>query len=97
MTIMSYNYARELDAVGQYQKAICIADLGRRACVEYDEHQFHPGLLHIMAECQHYLGNDAESRELYLRAYYCYKACEANKNLGILKRDAQEQVNIALD
>lgn len=97
LTMVAYDYARELDVTGQYQEAARIAELGRKACVLYDEHQFHPGLLHILAECQHYLGNDTESRELYLQAYYFYKACGENKNLKLLKWDAKEQLGLELD
>lgn len=97
LTMVAHNYARELDGVGDYREAARIAEIGRQACVLYDSQQFHPGLLHILAECQHYLGNDTESRELYLRAYYFYKACEAGKNLDLLRRDVKEQLGFELD
>lgn len=97
LAMVAHNYARELDGVGDYQEAVRIAEIGRKVCVDYNQQQFHPGLLHILAECQHYLGNDAESRELYLRAYYFYKACEEGKNLNLLKQDAREQLGLELD
>lgn len=97
LTMVTYNYARELAMTGQHSDAVNIAEIGRRACVDYGQQQFHSGLLHILAECQHYLGNEAESRELYLRAYYLYKACESRTNLNLLKQSAKEQLGLDLD
>lgn len=97
LTMVAFNYARELDITGQYREAARIAEIGRQACVLYDEHQFHPGLLHILAECRHYLGNDTESRELYLQAYYFYKACGENRDLNLLKQDVKEQLGLDLE
>ena len=96
LAMVAHNYARELDTVGQYQEAARVAELGRQACINYDQQQFHPGLLHILAECQHYLGNDTESRELYFQAYYFYKICRDYINLKILKQDVLEQLGIEL-
>lgn len=97
LAMVAHNYARELAVTGSYQEAIRIAEIGRKTCVDYDQQQFHPGLLHILAECQHYLGNDAESRELCLQAYYFYKACEETENLHLLKQDVREQLGFELD
>lgn len=97
LAMVAHNYARELAVTGSYQEAVRIAEIGRKTCVDYDQQQFHPGLLHILAECQHYMGNDAESRELYLQAYYFYKACEETENLHLLKQDVREQLGLELD
>ena len=96
LTLVTYNYARELDADGQYDEAVRVAELGRKAAVQYGYHQALPGLLHIIAECQHYLGNDTESKELYFQAYYLYKAFEERHGLESLKRDISEQLGIVL-
>lgn len=94
LTLVAYNYARELDVDGQYDEAVRVAELGRKTAVQYGYHQALPGLLHIIAECQHYLGNDTESKELYLQAHYIYKAFEEWNDLEILKKDALEQLGL---
>lgn len=97
LAMITFNYARELDMVGRYSEAQEIAELGQQTCIDYDQHQFHPGLLHILAECQHFLGNDTESRELYRQAYYFYKIRRDNINLNILKQDVLEQLGVELE
>lgn len=97
LTMVSLNYAIELDKTGRYEEAIEIAEAGRKACVSYSEHQFHPGLLYVMAECWHHLGDDEASRELYTQAYYLYKAFDGGDNLELLKKDAQEQLGMIFE
>lgn len=96
LAMVAHNYARELDAVEQYQEAVRIAEIGRTTSNQYGYHQLHPGLLHILAECQHYLGNDAESQKLYLQAFYLYQSFEDQPNLEILKRDVLDQLGLQL-
>lgn len=97
LTMVAQNYAIELAKAGQYEDAIEIAEIGRKICVEYDRHQFHPGLLHVMAECQHFLGHDEESEKLYTQAYYLYKAFGGGRNLDLLKKDAHAQLGLIFD
>lgn len=96
LTLVAYNYARELDVDGQYDEAVRAAELGRKAAVQYGYYQFLPGLLHILAECWHYLGKDEKSKELYFQAFYVYKAYESRHGLEILKKDALEQLGLTL-
>ncbi len=97
LTMVAQNYAIELGKVERYEEAIEIAETGRKICVEYDSHQFHPGLLYVMAECQHFLGNDRESERLYTQAYYLYKAFGWGRNLELLKKDAQVQLGLTFE
>lgn len=90
LTMVAFNYARELGLEKRYEEAVKTAELGRKAAVQYGYHQALPGLLHIIAECQHYLGNDTESKDLYFQAYYLYKAFEDRHGLDSLKRDISE-------
>ena len=94
LTMVASNYARELDVTGQYQEAVHIAELGRQTCVHYGEHQFHPEILHILAECTHFLGDDVRSRELYIQAHYLYTAFGEKTQDEILRKDAREQVGL---
>ena len=90
MPLVAHNYARELGIRGQYKDALAIAEEGRAACVKHSHYQFLPGLLHIMAECQHFLGNDKESKKLYERAYRLYREFGNDRNRSILQKEAQK-------
>lgn len=94
LPLVAFNYARELDVRKHYEDALDIAAEGRAACVKYGHYQFLPGLVHIMAECLHFLGNDEESAFLYHRAYHLYQELEHTKNCDILRQDAKKQLNI---
>lgn len=96
LTMVAFNYARELGLSGQYTDAIQIAEIGRATSNQYGSHQFHPGLLHILAECWHYLKDDEKSSELYLQAFYLYRAFGDKDNLEILKKDAWAQLGLKL-
>lgn len=96
LTLVAFNYARELGMNKQYGKAVEVAELGRKTAVQYGYYQLLPGLLHIMGECWHYLGKNEKSKELYFQAFYMYKAFEDRHNLEILKKDALEQLGLIL-
>ncbi|MBD5162352.1 MAG: helix-turn-helix transcriptional regulator [Oscillibacter sp.] len=66
------NYARELCLMGCYEDALRTAELGRKACRDYGFCQPLPGLLAVMAECRHEMGEYGQSRDLYCQAYYLY-------------------------
>ena len=90
MPLVAHNYARELAVRKQYEDALDIAEEGRAACVRYSHYQFLPGLLHIMAECQHFLGNDKESKELYDRACRLYQEFGNDRDRSTLQKEAQK-------
>lgn len=94
LPLVAFNYARELDIRKHYEDALDIAAEGRAACVRYGHYQFLPGLIHIMAECHHFLGNDKESAFLYHRAYHLYQELQHERNCDILREDAKKQLNI---
>ena len=94
MPLVAHNYARELAVRKQYEDALAIAEEGRAACVKHSHYQFLPGLLHIMAECHHFLGNDEVSKELYNRAYRLYQEFGNDRNRSILQEDAKKHHNI---
>lgn len=97
LTLVAYNYAREMDVCGLYQDAIEIAELCRQTCVNYGHYQLLPGALHIMAECYHFTGNDKKSRDLYLQAYGIYKAVGNEHNLHLLLKDVRDQLGIDIE
>ena len=97
LNMVAYNYARELSSVGQFRKAIEIAEAGQRVCLDYGQYLSLPGLLALQAECHHFLGDDEKSRDFYFQAYYLMKVIGDNSNLQILKRKAKKEINLEFD
>lgn len=90
LPLVSYNYARELDLDGQYEKAIEIAKLGWEACVQYGQYASLPCTLEIIAECYHFLGDDEKSKDYYRQAYYLYKAVGRNHGIELVRSETQQ-------
>lgn len=94
LNMVLLNYARELDVVGQFKKAIEIAEEGMRICLDYGHYLSLPGLLSVEAECYHLLGDDEKSRDLYCQAYYLSKSIRNDSVLQFIVRKAKEDVNM---
>lgn len=94
LCMVSFNYARELGVVGQYQKAIEIAEEGRRVCLDYGHYLSLPGLLSVMAESYHFLGDDAKSKDYYYQTYYLGKVVGDENNLQITRDEAMKYLGI---
>lgn len=94
LPLITHNYARALTLCKRYEEAVEIAELGWRSCIEYGHYQFLPGIIHIMAECWHFLDNDDKSKDLFYQAYYLYKTINNKKNLRLLIEDAKRCCNI---
>lgn len=94
LPMVTYGYARELDLARRYEDAIEIAELGWQSCVKSAHHQNLPGLIHIMGECYHLLGDDEKSEDLYRQAYYLYKAIGNNRDLAILKTEVKQYLGL---
>lgn len=97
LNMVAYNYARELNIIGQFQKAIEIAEEGRQVCLNYGHYLSLPGLLALQAECHHLLGNDEKSRDLYHQAYYLMKAIGDSDNSQRLKRKVKIQLELEIE
>lgn len=85
--LVSHNYARTLSVSKRYEEAIEIAEAGRQSCIKYGHYQFLPGLLAIMAECYHFIGDIEKSKERYCQAYALYSALDKRKNLAQLIKE----------
>lgn len=96
LTMVTYNLARELTVNQCFEEATAIAEIGRKVCVKYDNHQLHPQFLAILANCHAHLGHKEVSTEFYWQAYYLYKAFEDFGNLEHLKEDAQDTLGLVL-
>lgn len=95
--MVAFNYARELGLIGQYQKAIEVAQEGKRVCLDYGHYLSLPGLLSIFAECYHHLGDDKKSKEYYYQTYYLAKAIGDDYNSEIIRKEARNFLNLELD
>lgn len=88
------NYARELCLMGCYEDALRIAELGRKACLDYGFCQPLPGLLAVMAECRYVMGEYRQSRELYCQAYYLYKETGNASGLAGVEEEAAKRLGL---
>ena len=92
--MVTFNYARELGVVGQYKKAIEIAEEGRRVCLDYGHYLSLPGLLNVLAESYHFLGDDTKSKDYYYQTYYLGKVVGDEQNLQIIRDDVMKYLGI---
>lgn len=96
MTMVAYNLAREQMIDQQFEAAITTAELGRSACVKYGNHQLHPQLLAVLANCYAHLGDCQKSEKFYRQAYYVYEVFENLEGLTHLKNDARDTLKLEL-
>lgn len=96
LPLVSFNYSRTLDLLGHYQDAIELAKESQDACIKIVSYSNLPGALAIIGECYHRLGDDVQSREYYLQAYYTYLALERPDRAQKIKREVKEYLNLDL-
>ncbi len=96
LILVAHNYASELVLAGQYEKAIAVAEEGRRLSLIHDSFQFLPGLLSHLAESHHLLGHDDISRSLYIQCYYTLMATEDHHNMEIIQKEARRYLSLEL-
>lgn len=94
--LIAHNYSIALGRESRYLESIEIAERGRRICTFYGCYQFLPGFLAIKAESTYFLGKKSESRELYLQAYYIYKAFGDEVNLEHIRLEMKEHLDIEM-
>ena len=94
LNMVLLNYARELGVIGQFQKALEIAEEGQKICLDYGNYLSLPGVLAIQAECHHFVGDDMKSKEFYYQAFYLTKAIGHEVNLQILRENAKRDLGI---
>lgn len=97
ISMVAFNYSRELVMVGQYEKAIEIAEDGRKSALKSGHHLSLPGLLSVMAESHYFLGNYTRSKYLYYQSYYLCKAFGDERNAKLTQRDAKEYLNLEFE
>lgn len=90
-TMVLFNYANNLVAVGDYAQALSAAEKGRDICIECGHYLYFFGLLAVMAEAEYFLGNREKSEELYRQAYYMAKAMGHTRNAQMIQDQAREK------
>jgi len=95
--LVSYNYARQLLLVRRYEEALAVAQRGWQSCVSYGQYRYLPGMLAIQAECYHFLGDDAASKEKYRSAYYVYEAINDPANREIVRAEAERYYGLTFE
>lgn len=93
-TLVACNYTHELFKVGRYDDALEVAELGRKACVEYAHYQFLPIILHLMGECYFCQGDVNRCKEYYRDAYCLYKVIGDEHNRRLLEKDIAEHLGL---
>ncbi len=96
LPLVAYNYARCLDMDKRYEDALEIAKLGMAASVQYGQYSCLSGLLAIMAECYHLLGQNCESEKLYYQAYYTALSVQDMDTASIARQEMQTYLGITL-
>jgi len=86
------SYSRELCLAGHYNKALEIAELGRKTCLDYGYCKSLPGLLAVIAECRYAMGEYEQSRVLYCQAYYLFKETGNTSSLVQLAEEARKRL-----
>ena len=94
LTLIAYNYTRELALCKYYHEAIQAAEKGLQVSVNYFYYQFLPGFLALLGECYYMMGEEKASRERYLQAHYLYEVLEDQKSLSIIDSDIRERFGI---
>lgn len=92
LTLITQNYARELLLEKRYEEALEVAELGRKACVEYGHYQVLPGLLDLLGGCYFFVGDRERCEKYYRRAYYMYEAIGNESDRLLLEKDAKEHL-----
>ena len=90
LSLVAFNYARELDLVGRYAEAVEIAEIGWQACVQYGQYYYLPSTIALIAECYHFLNEDEKSKKYYKQAFYLFEAINNKRGAEIIKSEIQE-------
>ena len=92
--LVAHNYTHALFMVRNYDDALEVAELGRKACVEYAHYQFLPGLLDLMGGCYFFKGDLEKCKEYYRDAYCLYKVTGNNSDRLLLEEIIKERLGL---
>lgn len=77
-----------------YERAVTLAEKGRKVCLERGEYQFLPTFTAVLAECWYFLGDPKKSTALYHQAYILYKSFGDSRNLAIMQQEMKEYLGL---
>lgn len=92
--LIACNYTIELFSLKHYDDALEVAELGRKACVEYAHYQFLPGLLDLMGGCYFYQGDLDKCKKYYREAYCLYQVIGDDHNRLLLETAIKERLGL---
>ena len=90
LPLVAFNYSRELDLIGRYTDAIEIAETGWKACTQYGQYRMLAPTIALIAECNHFLGDDSKNKEYYRQSYYIYKAVDDERGARVITAEAKK-------
>lgn len=90
LPLVAFNYARELVLVEHYEQAIEIGQLGWQSCTQYGQYHMLAPTIALIAECNHFLGDDSKSKEYYRQSYYIYKAVDDERGARVITAEAKK-------
>ncbi len=96
LDMIAFNYGNALIGIKDYRHALEVAEEAKNLCLQFNKYAMVDGLLAIMAESYHFLGNDELSRELYLQSYYLCKITGDVNGLYYICLDAKKYLNLDL-
>ena len=88
------NCAIDLAYEKLYERAVTLAEKGRKVCLERGEYQFLPTFTAVLAECWYFLGDLEKSTALYHQAYILYKSFGDSSNLTIMQQEMKERLGL---
>lgn len=94
LNLIIHNLCQVLIGIGSYQEANQLAKEGYDFCLKYGCYQSLPGILGAMAESSHFLGNDEDSKEIYIQTYYLCKTLKQTSTLSAVCSDAKKYLNL---
>lgn len=90
LPLVAFNYARELDLVEHYEQAIEIGQLGWQSCTQCGQYRMLAPTIALIAECNHFFGDDSKSKEYYRQSYYIYKAVDDERGARVITAEAKK-------
>lgn len=92
--LVASNCAIDLGCEKLYERAVTLAEKGRKVCLERGEYQFLPTFTAVLAECWYFLGDPKKSTALYHQAYVLYQSFGDSRNLAIMRQEMKEHLGL---
>lgn len=97
IAMVAFNYARELSVIGRYEEAVQVALEGKKYCLAYGSIRSLAGILSVLAESCHFLGEDEKSKDYYFQTYYLAKSMEDEHNIPAVREEARKYLGLEFE